>query len=61
MGGLYHAQIQKVLSEGFQLRKLFFSFLVEGEGERGSKYHYKQSIIGPPEKRNLNGVSLACR
>ena len=27
----------------------------------GSKYHYKRAIIGPPTKRHLNGVSLACR
>ena len=30
-------------------------------GEGGSKYHYKRTIIGPPVKRHLNGVSLACR
>ena len=30
-------------------------------GEEGSKYHYQRSIIGPPAKRHLNGVSLACR
>ena len=29
--------------------------------ERGSTYHYKQVIIGPPVKHHLNGVSLACR
>ena len=28
---------------------------------RGTKYHYKRAIIGPPVKHNLNGVSLACR
>ena len=28
-------------------------------GERGSKYHYKCAIIGPPAKLHLNGVSLA--
>ena len=28
---------------------------------RGSKYHYKWAIIGPPAKRHLNGVSLAGR
>ena len=26
-----------------------------------SKCHYKPAIIGPPAKRHLNGVSLACR
>ena len=25
-------------------------------GERGSKYHFKWAIIGPPAKRHLNGV-----
>ena len=28
---------------------------------RGSKYHYKQAIMGPPTKRHINDVSLACR
>ena len=27
---------------------------------RGSRY-YKRAIIGPPAKRHLNGVSVACR
>ena len=30
-------------------------------GGEGSKYHYKRAINGPPAKRHLNGVSLACR
>ena len=30
------------------------------EGLGGSKYHYKRAIIGPPAKRLLNDVSLAC-
>ena len=25
------------------------------------KYHYRRTIIGPPTKRLLNGVSLVCR
>ena len=29
--------------------------------EEGSKYHYKRATIGPPAKRHLNGVSLACQ
>ena len=36
---------------------IFFSWW----GEGGSKYHNKWAIIGPPEKRHLNGVLLACR
>ena len=28
---------------------------------RGAKYYDKWAIIGPPAKRHLNGVSLACR
>ena len=39
------AWIQKVLSEGAQLRHLF-KLMREG----GSKYHYKQAIIGSPAK-----------
>ena len=45
-----HARIQKVLSEG--------SIFLSGGGDRGSKYHYKWAINGPPAKRQLNGVSL---
>ena len=51
-----HARIQKILSEGVQLWQRFFSWW----GLGGSKYHYKRAIIGPPAKRHLNGVSLAC-
>ena len=29
--------------------------------DEGSKYHFKRALIGPPAKRHLNGVSLACR
>ena len=32
-------------------------FLVD---EGWEKYHYKRATIGPPAKRHLNGVSLAC-
>ena len=39
-------------SEGSQLWQHFFGLL----GERGSKYHYKRAIIGPPLKRHLHGV-----
>ena len=28
--------------------------------ESGSKYHLKRTNVGPPAKRHLNGVSLAC-
>ena len=43
---------------------IFFSssFLAdEGEREEPTKYHYKQAILGLPEKCHLNGVLLACR
>ena len=53
-----HARIQKVLSEGVQLWQVFF---LVWWGEEGSKYHSKRTIISPPAKRHLNGVSLACR
>ena len=51
-------------SEGVQHWQRFFSlfsfFSVDGM-ERGSKCHYKWSIIGMPAKRHWNGGSLACR
>ena len=50
-----HARIQKVLREGVQLWQCVFSWWEE----RGSKYH-NTANIGPPAKRHLNGVSLAC-
>ena len=49
----------RVLSEGVQLWQRLFSF--SWSGERGSKYHLKWAIIGPPAERHLNGISLACR
>ena len=30
-------------------------------GEGGFKYHYKQTIVGPPAKRHINSVSLTGR
>ena len=48
-----HARIHSVC----QTLTTFFSWL----GEGGPKYHYERVIIGPPAKRRLNGVSLACR
>ena len=53
-----HARIQKVLSEEVQNLILFF---FSWWGDRGSKYHYKWAIIGPPAKHHLNGVSMAGR
>ena len=38
---------------------LFVFFLFSGVG--GSKYHNKRATIGPPAKRHLNDVPLACR
>ena len=46
---LFHAPIQKVLSEGV-LWPHFFSWW----GEREFTYHYKRAIIGPAAKRHLN-------
>ena len=43
------------VSEGVQLCQVFF------KADEGSKYHFKPAMIGPPAKRHLNGVSLACR
>ena len=39
----------------------FFYFILSWWGERGSKYHYKWVMIGPPAKCHRNGISLACR
>ena len=39
----------------------FCCFFLSWWGDRGSKYHFKWTNIGPPEKRHWNGVSLACR
>ena len=55
-----HVRIKKAFLKGIQLCLLFFCcffFCCCCLGERGSKYHYKQTIIGPPAKRHLNGVS----
>ena len=55
--GCIHTRIQKILSEGIQLWRRFFFFLYN---EGWEKYHHKRAINGPPAKRHLNGVSLAC-
>ena len=47
----------KFCQRGSIFDNVFFSWW----GDRGSKYHYKWAIIGPPAKRHLNGVSLAGR
>ena len=47
---------RKFCQRGSNFDNVFLSWW----GERGSKYHHKQTIIGPPAKRHLNGVSLAC-
>ena len=39
----------------------FFSFFFSLMREEESKYHYSWSIIGPPARRHLNGVSLVGR
>ena len=51
---------RKFCQKGSNLNNVF---LVD-EGGGGSKYHYMRAddaIIGPPAKRHLIGVSLACR
>ena len=53
---LIHARIQKVFSNFDYVFFFFFWWR-----EKGSKYHCKRAIIGPPVKRHLNGVSLADR
>ena len=45
------ARIQWGLSEGVQLWRGFLE-------KRWSKYHYKRTMISPPAKRHLNGVSM---
>ena len=56
--------VWEVLSEGVQLwlRFSFISFFsCSWSRERGSKYHCKWVIIGPPAKRHLNVISLTGR
>ena len=42
---------RKFYQRGSNFNNVFF--LVDKEGEGGSKYHYKRAIIGPPAKRHL--------
>ena len=48
------ARITKVLSEGVQLWRFLFCYILflSWWGEGGSKYHYKRAIIGLPAKRH---------
>ena len=48
---------RKFCQRGSKFDNVFFSWW----GDRGSKYHYKWAIIGPPVKRHLNDVSLVGR
>ena len=48
---------RKFCQSGSNLDNVFFVWW----GEELFKYHYKQAIFGPPVKRHLNGVLLACR
>ena len=52
-----HLGIEKVLSEGVQLRQRFFfiCFFELMTRERGSKTTKNWPIIGPPAKHHLNG------
>ena len=43
----------------FHRGPIFLRFLTFFSRLGGSKYNFKRAIIGPPEKRHLNGVSLA--
>ena len=52
---------RKFCQRGSNFDKFFLLFFyLEGRDDPG-KYRYKEAIIGPPAKRHLNGVSLACR
>ena len=47
--------------KNYQLLSNFDVFVFyEGFEDLNLKYCYKRAIIGPPAKRHLNGVSLAC-
>ena len=47
--------------QGLTLTTFFSSFFLVDEGEEGSKYHYKRTIISTQAKHNLNGLSLVYR
>ena len=42
--------------KGGPIFTVFMGFFVVDEGDRGSKFHTKRAIIGPPAKLRLNGV-----
>ena len=44
----------RIFLDGVHFWRFFFYLIF-------SKYHEKRAIIGPPAKRHLNGVSLACQ
>ena len=58
-----------ICQRGFNFDNVFFFFFFFFFGGgvvlfsvmRGFKYHYKRAIIGPPAKRQLDELSLACR
>ena len=43
------ARVQKVLTDGVQIDNIFLVWV----GDRGSNYHNKLAIIGPPAKRHF--------
>ena len=46
---------------GVFLGGIFLVFLLVDEGRKDpNEFHCKRAIIGPPPKRHLNGVSMAC-
>ena len=61
---MYHLSVtttcadpENFVREGLTLTMFFFSLM----REELSKKHYWRALFGPPAKRHLNGVSLACR
>ena len=55
------ADPESFVTGGSKFNGCFYYFFVVDEGEGGSKYHYKRTIIALPAKRHFNGVLLACR
>ena len=65
MHGLQEPFLEMIINRTFCQRgsnfdNFFFFFLVDEEREDPNTT-IRRAIIGPPAKRHLNGVSLACR
>ena len=52
---------KRFCQRGSNSENLFLLLFLSWRGKKGSIYHYKRTIIGPPAKLHLNCVSLACR